>query len=105
MALSVTFHNQTVSVGDTIRVSQKIREGEKERIQQFQGTVIAIKGNHGERSIAVRKIAPGGIGVERVFPVDLPSISSVSVTKSAHVRRAKLYYLRKRIGEASLRLQ
>lgn len=105
MALSTTFHNQTVSVGDSIRVSQKIREGEKERIQHFQGSLIAIKGNEGERSVTIRKIAAGGIGVERIFPVDLPSVASVSVTKSANVHRAKLYYLRKRTGKASLQLQ
>jgi large subunit ribosomal protein L19 len=105
MALSIRFHQTSVSVGDTVRVSQKIKEGEKERLQHFEGVVIAIKGNFGERTVTVRRIAAGRVGVEKVFPVDLPNIEKVVVTKRANVRRAKLYYLRQRKGKLALKLK
>ena len=100
MALSITFHQILVSVGDTVNVSQKIKEGEKERIQHFDGVIIAIKGNFGERTVTIRRIAAAGIGVEKIFPVDLPNIEKVTVVKRANVRRAKLYYIRQRLGSA-----
>lgn len=105
MALQISFHNQLVSVGDTIKVSQKIKEGEKERLQNFEGVVIAIGGNFGERTVMVRRIAAGGIGVEKIIPVDSPSIEKVKVVKGAQVRRAKLYYLRERKGKMALKLK
>src|SRR3989344_4859412 len=80
--------------GDTIRVLQKIREGEKERVQPFEGLVIA--GKHGagiSATITVRKIS-GGVGMERIFPVHSPTIQKIEVLKRSRVRRAKLYYLR-----------
>lgn len=105
MALQISFHDQLVSVGDTVKVSQKIKEGEKERLQNFEGVVIAIKGNFGERTVAVRRIAAAGVGVEKIFPVDLPNIEKVAVVKRARVRRAKLYYLRERKGKLALKLK
>jgi len=84
--------------GDTIRVHQQIKEADKERIQVFEGTVIARKGKSGpSATFTVRKIS-GGIGVEKVFPLHLPSIRKIEVTRIGKVRRAKLYYLRKRLG-------
>jgi len=80
--------------GDTIRVSQKIREGEKERVQPFEGLVIARKHGKGiSATITVRKIAEG-IGVERIFPIHSPTIQKIEVLKRSKVRRAKLYYIR-----------
>jgi len=105
MALSITFHQILVSVGDTVNVSQKIKEGEKERIQHFDGVIIAIKGNFGERTVTIRRVAAAGIGVEKIFPVDLPNIEKVTVVKRANVRRAKLYYLRERKGKLALKLK
>ncbi len=94
-----------VSVGDTVEVSQKIKEGEKERLQNFEGVVIAVKGNFGERTVTIRRIGVGGVGVEKIFPADLPNIEKVTVVKQANVRRAKLYYLRQRKGKLALKLK
>ncbi len=86
--------------GDTVKVHVKIREGEKERIQVFQGVVIKkTKGNSGAR-FTVRKIS-GGIGVERIFPLYSPAIDKVEVVTEGRVRRSKLYYLRNLRGKAA----
>jgi large subunit ribosomal protein L19 len=79
--------------GDTLRVNVRVREGEKERIQAFEGVCIARKGGGSREMFTVRKIS-SGIGVERIFPLHSPSIESVSIVRRGHVRRAKLYYLR-----------
>ena len=93
------------NVGDTIKVHQKVKEGDKERIQIFEGIVIAIK-NRGEgKSFTVRKIAAYGIGVERIWPFNSPHIAKIEVKKKGDVRRAKLYYLRKRLGKARMDLK
>jgi len=85
--------------GDTILVSQKIREGDKERIQDFEGLVIARKhGKEAGATITVRKVILG-IGVERIFPLCSPTIKKVEILKRGRVRRAKLYYLRKAKGK------
>jgi len=86
-------------IGDTVRVNVRVIEGEKERIQLFQGVVIRRKGSRGGATFTVRKIS-GGIGVERIFPVHSPSISSLEVVRHGDVRRAKLYYLRGKKGKA-----
>ncbi len=81
--------------GQTIRVHQKVKEGDKERIQVFEGVVIARKGGRGvSATMTVRKISEG-VGVERIFPMHSPKISKIDVVKSGQVRRSKLYYLRK----------
>jgi len=88
------------SPGDTIKVYVKIREGEKTRIQVYQGIVISRKGCGATESITVRKLS-SGIGVERVFPLHSPAIDKIEVVKRGKVRRAKLYYLREKIGKAA----
>lgn len=89
-----------VQVGDTVRVHQKIEEGNHKRIQVFEGTVIAKKHGGIEETFTVRRISYG-IGVEKVFPVHAPFIDKVEVVRHGKVRRAKLYYLRKRVGKAA----
>ncbi|HEX7456069.1 MAG TPA: 50S ribosomal protein L19 [Candidatus Nanoarchaeia archaeon] len=87
-----------VSPGDLVRVNVKVKEGGKERIQAFEGTVIAVRGRGDSRTFTVRKIASGKIGVERIWPLNSPSIESIKIQKKRKQRRAKLYYLRKLTG-------
>jgi len=90
--------------GYTVRVNLKIKEGDKERIQSFEGLVIAIKHGQGiNATITVRKISHG-VGVERIFPIHLPTIESIEIIKKSKVRRAKLYYIRRKSKKQS-RLQ
>ena len=89
-----------VKIGDTIRVHVKVKEGSRERIQVFEGTVIAKKHGGIEETITVRRISYG-VGVEKVFPVYSPSIDHIEVVRSGAVRRAKLYYLRGRVGKGA----
>ena len=86
--------------GDTVKVHVKIVEGDKSRIQAFQGVVISRQNGGIRQSFTVRKIS-NGVGVERVFPLHSPSLDSIEVVTRGHVRRAKLYYLRKLRGKAS----
>ena len=90
----------TVKVGDTVRVHVKVKEGSRERIQGFEGTVIAKKHGGITETITVRRISYG-VGVEKVFPVHSPSIDKIEVVRSGAVRRAKLYYLRGRVGKGA----
>jgi large subunit ribosomal protein L19 len=87
-------------IGDTVSVSMKIKEGEKERIQVYTGVVIARKGGGTRETFMVRKISYG-IGVEKVFPINSPLIENIKVVKQGVVRRAKLYYLRDKKGKAA----
>src|SRR3990167_6483620 len=94
-----------VRPGDTVRVSQKIREGDKERIQTFEGLVIARKHGRGiSATITVRKISDG-IGVERVFPIHSPTIQGIEVLKRSKVRRAKLYYIREKAAKEGRKMK
>lgn len=86
--------------GDTLRVNVRVREGDKERLQAFEGMCIARKGGGVSETFTVRKIS-GGIGVERVFPLHSPSVESVTLVRRGRVRRAKLYYLRQLRGKAA----
>lgn len=90
----------TIRIGDTIKVHVKIREGEKERIQVYEGTLIARKNKGVSQTITVRKIS-FGTGVERIFPVNTPVIDKIDVVRSGFVRRAKLYYLRGLKGKSA----
>lgn len=86
--------------GDTVRVNVKIKEGDKDRIQAFEGVVIAIKRHGLSSTFTVRKVS-FGYGVERIFPLHSPTVDSIEVIKRGRVRRAKLYYLRERKGKAA----
>ena len=99
-ASSIKAEKPQFSVGDTVRVAVNIREGERERIQMFEGTVIAKKHGGINETFTVRRISYG-VGVERTFPVNSPKIANIEVTRRGKVRRAKLYYLRDRVGKAT----
>ena len=88
------------NIGDTIKVGVNIREGEKERVQMVEGTVIAKKGSGVAETFTVRRVSYG-VGVERVFPIHSPNVVSVEIIRHGRVRRSKLYYLRDRVGKAS----
>jgi large subunit ribosomal protein L19 len=88
-----------ISSGDTVKVHVKVKEGEKERIQVFQGVVIGVRGGGLRTSFTVRKIS-AGVGVERIFPLNSPTIDHMEVVRSGKVRRAKLYFLREKLGKA-----
>ena len=87
-------------VGDTVRVSVRIKEGERERIQAFEGTVIAKKHGGVAETFTVRRVSYG-VGIERVFPINSPFVEKVTVVRKGKVRRAKLFYLRGRTGKAA----
>ena len=89
-----------INVGDTVRVHVKIKEGSRERIQVFEGTIIAKKHGGIEETITVRRISYG-VGCEKVFPVHAPNVVNVETVRHGKVRRAKLYYLRSRLGKAA----
>ncbi len=89
------------NVGDTIAISQRIKEGDKERIQLFQGDVIAIRQNGASSSFTVRKMGAHGIPVERIIPFHSPLLKEISVVKRGNVRRAKIYYVRDRVGKSA----
>ena len=88
------------AAGDTIRVMVRVREGDKERLQAFEGIVIAKRGGGISENFTVRKIS-AGVGVERIFPIHSPSIANIEVVRRGRVRRAKLYYLRALSGKAA----
>jgi len=85
-------------VGDTVRVHVKIKEGEKERIQVFEGVVIVRRGGSASETFTVRKVS-NGVGVERIFPIQSPSVARVEIRSRGHVRRSRLYYLRELSGK------
>lgn len=89
-----------IKIGDTVRVHVRITEGDKSRIQMFEGTVIAKNNSGIAETFTVRRISYG-VGVERVFPVHSPNVAKVETVRSGKVRRAKLYYLRDRVGKAA----
>ena len=92
------------SPGDTVSVFVKVIDGDKERLQQFKGIVMGIKGSGVSKTFRVRKIS-NGVGVERIFPINSPKIAKVEILKEGHVRRAKLYYLRKLTGKAATKIK
>ena len=89
-----------ISVGDTVRVHALIKEGNRERIQVFEGTIIAKKHGGIQETMTVRRVSYG-VGVEKVFPIHSPHVSKVELVRKGKVRRAKLYYLRDRVGKAA----
>ena len=88
------------NIGDTIKIGVKVKEGSKERVQMFEGTVIAKKHGGINETFTVRRISYG-VGVERTFPINSPKLASIAVVRRGKVRRAKLYYLRDRVGKAT----
>lgn len=96
MSLTLSHLDQTFGIGDRVRVVQKIKEKDKFRSQGYEGVVIKIKGDQGEKTFTVRRIGESQIGIERVFPIDSPAIEKIQVIKKGTqgVARAKLYYLR-----------
>ena len=97
---SLKAEKPSFEIGDTIRIGVKIREGERERIQEFEGTVNAKNGSGVSETFTVRRVS-NGVGVERVFPIHSPNVADVKIIRRGKVRRAKLYYLRDRVGKAS----
>ena len=89
-----------VAIGDTVRVHLKVKEGNRERIQVFEGTVIAKKHGGINETITVRRVSYG-VGCEKVFPIHAPNVAMIEVVRHGKVRRAKLYYLRDRMGKAA----
>lgn len=89
-----------IEIGDYVKVYVKIKEGSRERIQMFEGTVIAKKGSGIKESFTVRRLSYG-VGVERIFPMHTPKIEKIEKVRKGKVRRAKLYYLRNRVGKAA----
>lgn len=92
--------SEAIKVGNTIKIWVKIREGERERLQAFEGTVIARKGSGVSETFTVRRVSYG-VGVERVFPIHSPNVDKVELIRAGKVRRSKLYYLRDRVGKAA----
>ena len=89
-----------ILIGSTVKVHVRIKEGEKERIQVFEGTVIAKNNSGISETFTVRRVSYG-VGIERVFPVQSPSVAKIELVRKGQVRRAKLYYLRDRVGKAA----
>ena len=92
--------SEAIKVGNTIKIWVKIREGERERLQALEGTVIARKGSGVSETFTVRRVSYG-VGVERVFPVHSPNVDKIELIRTGKVRRSKLYYLRDRVGKAA----
>ena len=89
-----------LNVGDTVRVHNRIKEGDKERIQMFEGTIIAKRGGGISATFTVRRVSYG-VGVEKTFPVHSPNVAKVDIVRRGKVRRAKLFYLRDRMGKSA----
>ena len=105
MSQYFTYNDSTISIGDTVRIHQENEEGGKKRTQVYEGIVIAIKGAGAGKSFTVRKIGANSIGVEKIFPVALPTIQKIEVKRTGDTRRAKLYYLRDLVGKAATRIK
>jgi large subunit ribosomal protein L19 len=88
-------------IGDAVEVAQNIKDGDKERVQLFEGDVIGMHNNGVASTFTVRRICSNGVGVEKIFPFHSPTIASIRLTKYGKARRAKLYYLRERLGKAA----
>jgi large subunit ribosomal protein L19 len=99
------YNNETYNSGDTVRLHLLVTEGDKTRTQIFEGIIIAIKGKGPGKAITVRKIGTGGIGVERVMPICSPTLQKIERKSEGSVRRAKLYYLRDRIGKQATKVK
>lgn len=97
----VTDEYPEFKTGDTVNVHYRVREGDKERIQKFEGLVISRKGTGANQTFMVRKVSAGNIGVERIFPLYSPFVAKIELKKQGDIKRSKLYYLRDRQGKAA----
>lgn len=103
--ISAKFNDQNIHIGDTLRVHTKVVEGDKSRVQIFEGILISLRGRGENKTFTVRKIGVGSIGVERTWPLEARSIVKIEVKKKAgKVRRSKLYYLRNLVGKSAVRV-
>lgn len=105
MAKFLDFRNKKFSVGDTVKVHYNVKDGEKTRIQIFEGILIAVANRGTGKVFTVRKIGAGGIGVEKITPVDSPVVADIELITSGDVRRGKLYYLRSRVGKSASKVK
>jgi len=105
MAITFEYNDKQFGVGDTVLLHLSVTEGGKSRTQIFEGVVIKINGEGISRSITVRKIASGAIGVERIVPLLNPNLEKIELKSQGKVRRAKLYYLRNRVGKSATRVK
>ena len=103
--ISVDFNDVNTHIGDTVRVHSKVVEGAKTRVQVFEGILIRIQGRGENKTFTVRRVGAGGVGVERIWPVNANSIVKVEVKKKAdNIRRSKLFYLRDLTGKSAVRV-
>ena len=105
MANYFIYKNRQFTVGSVISVTQSIKEGDKIRQQVFTGRLIRVKGDKDSKTFTVRKIAAGQIGVERIWPLSSPGIINITMKKAGQAKRAKLYYLRERIGKKAIKIK
>ena len=105
MANSFTYQDQTYGTGDTVALHLTVSEGDKTRTKLFEGIIIAISGSGAGKSITVRKIASGAIGVERIVPLHNPNLVNITKKSGGRVRQAKLYYLRDRVGKRATKVK
>jgi len=102
MSLFADYQQTKIKVGDFVRVKYQYFSGTKTQTQSFSGLVIAIKGRESQKTFMVRKIGADGIGVEKIWPIASPNLIKIDLVKPGNIRRAKLYYLRQRIGKEAL---
>jgi large subunit ribosomal protein L19 len=107
MSQFFSYQDEQITTGDTVRIHQEIQEAgdEKARVQIFEGIVIAIKNSGTGKSLTVRKVGSNGIGVEKIYPINMPAIKKIELKRQGQTRRSKLYYLRDRVGKAATRIK
>lgn len=105
MAKFLEFNQKSFSVGDTLKVHFNVKDGEKTRIQIFEGILIGVANRGAGKVFTMRKIATGGIGVEKITPVDSPVVADIELVHRGDVRRSKLYYLRSRVGKSASKVK
>ncbi len=105
MAQNFIYNGVEIAVGDTVRLHQRILEEKKTRTQIFEGTIIAISGRGTGKTFVIRKIGAASIGIEKIVPINMPALEKIEVKRKGQVNRAKLYYLRDRIGKAASKIK
>lgn len=105
MAKFLKYNDISFSVGDTVKVHFSVKDGEKSRVQIFEGIIIAIANRGPGKVLTVRKIAAGGVGVERIVPLDSPTLANLELVSQGAVRRGKLFYLRARVGKNASKIK